>query len=209
MERAVIFIDGNNFYHGMKKLGLPAAELDYGRLSQKLVLNREWKETRYYIGQVRQEGDLTHYANQRKFFHALAQFDRVRCFTGRMEIRPTKGTTKKLAAWLGALPRRPNISISDEVVRELRGIAEVKTASYVEKAVDVMIATDMVSMAYKGDYDVAYLLSADGDFTPAVEQVRETGRKVFVVSAMPGYQLSLVANSFIPLSKDFFQGCWK
>ena len=53
-ERAVIFIDGNNFYHGMKSIQLPTAELDYEKFSQKLVMGRKWVETRYYIGQVQQ-----------------------------------------------------------------------------------------------------------------------------------------------------------
>ena len=38
-----------------------------------------------------------------------------------------------------------------------------------------MIATDMISMAYDNEYDVAYLLSADGDYTPAVKKNQGTG----------------------------------
>lgn len=207
MERAVIFIDGNNFYHGMKRLELPSGELHYGKLSKKLVLNREWKETRYYIGQVRQEGDLTRYADQRKFLHSLEQFENVRYFKGRVESRPAGQTAKELARWLNTLPERQNVLIPGELVEELRKIAGKKTVQYVEKAVDVMIATDMVSMAYKNEYDVAYLLSADGDFTPAVKEVRKTGRKVFVASPMAGQQLSLAANTFIRLNRDFFHDC--
>ena len=208
MERAVIFIDGNNFYHGMKELGLPSTELHYEKLSRKLVLNREWKETRYYIGQVRQEGDLTRYAHQRRFLHVLQQFENVRCFKGRVENRPAERTAKELTRWLNALSDRENVSISGELIGELRKIAEKKTVQYVEKAVDVMIATDMVSMAYKKEYDVAYLLSADGDFTPAVNEVRKIGSKVFVASPIEGYQISRVANTFIRLDRDFFHGCW-
>ena len=49
---------------------------------------------------------------------------------------------------------------------------------FVEKRVDVSLAVDMVSMAINQEYNVAYLLSADGDYVPAVEAVRSTDRKV-------------------------------
>src|SRR3990172_369846 len=47
-----------------------------------------------------------------------------------------------------------------------------------EKGVDVKIATDMVALAYAGEYDVAVLVSGDGDLAPAVHQIRRTGRRV-------------------------------
>jgi len=45
-----------------------------------------------------------------------------------------------------------------------------KTQVMVEKAVDVMLAVDLVVMAERDEYDAAYILSADGDYTPAREQ---------------------------------------
>ena len=52
-----------------------------------------------------------------------------------------------------------------------------------------MLAVDMVLLAERGEYDAAYLLSADGDFTPAVRATRELGRKVYVASAARGPSL--------------------
>ncbi len=54
----------------------------------------------------------------------------------------------------------------------------------VEKGVDVKIAIDMVLGAMNDEYDHAYLLSADGDFTPAISAVRNLGKRVLV--ATPG-----------------------
>ena len=65
------------------------------------------------------------------------------------------------------------MSISPEIVEELRRVASFDSVTWVEKAVDVMIATDMVSKAYENKYDIAYLLSADGDFTHAIKKVRD------------------------------------
>ncbi len=207
-KRAVIFVDGNNLYHGMKSIKLPAEELDYEKLSQKLVMGREWVETRYYIGRVQQVGDLTRYQTQRKFLSRLDKCDRVNYFLGRIEQRPNK-SAKHLTKWLNALALRSDISVPENVVQELRGIVE-KSSQYVEKAVDVMIAIDMVSMAFEDKYDVAYLLSADGDFTSAIKRVKETKpeRKVFVASVTSGYKIAQAADTFIPLNREYFHECW-
>ena len=208
VERALIFIDGSNFYHGMKgELGLLSSDIHYEKFSQKLVMGREWRETRYYVGQVMNEGNKSLYKTQRKFLSSLEKFSRVNSFLGSMKKHPNK-RLKPLTRWLNALPSRPEISVPDDVIAELSKIADDKKTIYTEKAVDVMIATDMVSMAFEGKYDTAYLLSADGDFTPAVKKVREQGCKVFVASATPGHELKQVANNFIPLEREFFHECW-
>jgi uncharacterized LabA/DUF88 family protein len=48
----------------------------------------------------------------------------------------------------------------------------------VEKGVDSAIVTDMISLAWEEAYDVAVLVSSDGDFVPAVERLQEKGIKV-------------------------------
>jgi uncharacterized LabA/DUF88 family protein len=74
----------------------------------------------------------------------------------------------------------------------------------VEKAVDVQIAMDLVLMAERDEYDAAYLLSADGDLTPAVEFVRTKTKKVFVASASSGARLAAACDAFIPLRLEWF-----
>ena len=206
--KAIIFIDGSNFYHGMKEKQLSSMDLDYAKFSRKLVLDRQWIETRYYVGRVKQEGDVTAYQKQQKFLHRLQNFENVNYFLGRLERRQMKGSGKKLKGWLDALPNRPDVSIAPEIVEELRRVASIGSVTWVEKAVDVMIATDMVSMAYENKYDIAYLLSADGDFTHAIKKAREIGPKVFVASPVPGNEISKAADLFIPLDRRFFNGCW-
>ncbi len=209
-ERAIIFIDGNNFYHGMRSIGLPpGVGFDYAEFTRKLVGARVWVETRYYIGRVQQKGDLTHYQKQRKFLAHLTQFGQVEVCLGRLESRPPPGTGKKLQRWLDALPRRGDVDLPQSIVDDLTRIAQSADAPiWIEKAVDVMIATDMISLAHEDRYDVAYLVSADGDFTPAVQQARSTGRKVFAASPLHGQKLAEVVNTFIPMKREFFHGCW-
>lgn len=49
-----------------------------------------------------------------------------------------------------------------------------------QKGVDVDLATDMVLFACKDYYDTAILVSGDGDFVPAVEKVKDMGKRVEV-----------------------------
>ena len=52
---------------------------------------------------------------------------------------------------------------------------------YEEKAVDVILAINLVMMARNNDYDVAYLITGDSDLTPAVEMVRQIGKEVILI----------------------------
>ncbi len=70
-----------------------------------------------------------------------------------------------------------------------------------------MLAVDMVVMAERDMFDAAYLLSADGDFTPAVEAVREHNKNVYAASPATGAQLAAVTNSFISLKREWFDDC--
>lgn len=49
---------------------------------------------------------------------------------------------------------------------------------YQVKEDDIHIAVDMVKFAYNNAYDTAILVSTDGDFIPAVNAVKEKGKRV-------------------------------
>ena len=60
---------------------------------------------------------------------------------------------------------------------ELQSICETKFSQFTEQRVDVSIAVDMVVKAHAQEYDAAYILTADGDFVPAVLAVKALGEK--------------------------------
>ena len=64
-----------------------------------------------------------------------------------------------------------------------------------EKGVDTRIATDLVSLAWEGAYDVAVLVSADQDFVPAAEYLQKKGIKV-------------IHGGFPPNGMLLRQKCW-
>lgn len=80
---------------------------------------------------------------------------------------------------------------------EPRGAGQNK--HLVEKAVDVHIAVDMVLGAAQDKYDHAFLLSADGDFTPAVKAAQDFGKRVYVVTPGNSHQLGQAADVFVRL----------
>jgi len=66
-----------------------------------------------------------------------------------------------------------------------------KPGSYVEKNLDTQICADIITMAAMGEFDVAILVSNDGDFVSAVENIKKFGRKVEVVFFKDGFSMDL------------------
>src|SRR5258708_3031182 len=101
--------------------------------------------------------------------------------------------------------------IDPDVFSELSAIARRHgdAVVFVEKAVDVFLAVDLVTMAAQDAYDAAYLLSADGDYTPAVAFARNMHKKVYAASPQSGAQLARAVDSFIRLDKVWFRDCYK
>lgn len=211
-ERAVIFIDGNNWYHSLKEANVTdIRRLDYVKIAQKLVGPRTWQETRYYVGQVPQEGNLGSYAGQRSFLDLFKNSSqRHSVHLGRIEYRLVKSDAAHELLQYLALLSEQGTRIDSRVYRELVDLGQrhKQTRVMTEKAVDVMLAIDLVVMAERNQFDTAYLLSADGDLTPAVSAVRAHGKKVFVVSSRRCAELGKVVDSVIPIDAAWFDRCY-
>lgn len=209
-DRAVVFIDGNNWFHALRAIGVDdRGRLDYRTISLKLLGPRAWVATRYYIGRVPQQGDVRLYAEQRRFLAGLAATDaKISAHLGRLERRTVdSAAARELHHYLANLTTRIDTRVYHDLMR-IAG-AHRNAAVWVEKAVDVMLAVDMVVMAERNEYDAAYLLSADGDFTPAVTAVRSHGKKVYAVSPSHGAQLAGVVNAFIHPKRGWFDDCYR
>ena len=64
-----------------------------------------------------------------------------------------------------------------------------------EKGVDTRIATEMISLAWTDNYEVAVLVSSDRDFIPVVEFLETKGIKV-------------VHGAFPPAASELTRKCW-
>ncbi len=80
----------------------------------------------------------------------------------------------------------------------------------IEKGVDVLITVDMIRYARNNAYDTAILVSGDGDFSPALEFLKDFGKHVENAYFTKGrsYNLSNHSDRFINLDslpwKDIF-----
>ena len=64
-----------------------------------------------------------------------------------------------------------------------------------EKGVDTSVVTDMISLAWEDNYDVAVLVSADKDFIPVAEFLERKGKKV-------------LHGAFPPKGSELTRKCW-
>lgn len=71
----------------------------------------------------------------------------------------------------------------------------------VQKGVDVELACEMLSHAFRGSYDVAILVSGDADFIPVVKRVRDLGKQVEVASFSNAcsQEMRCAGNRFVDL----------
>jgi len=75
-----------------------------------------------------------------------------------------------------------------------------------QKAVDTLLATDMLVGAFSGLFDIALLVTGDADFVPVVEEVKRRGVMVVVAVAKTGQSVSddliRVADRYVDLTAN-------
>jgi len=52
------------------------------------------------------------------------------------------------------------------------------TNTYVEKGIDASLSTDLLWHAFQKSYDIGIVVSADADYIPPIERVRDLGRRI-------------------------------
>lgn len=80
----------------------------------------------------------------------------------------------------------------------------------VEKGIDIMLAIDMLHFAWAGVYDVAILVSGDGDFAYCLQSLKNMGKHVEVAYFESNVSRDLldVADQRHLLNHTFFKGLW-
>lgn len=156
------------------------------------------------MGEVPHGGIRKLAAKQRRFLAYLRScHPRITAHLGRLEPRDIPS---EAAAQLHRYLRELRVRIPLAVYHDLLELARSHSLArvMVEKAVDVQLAVDMVVMAERNEYDTAYRLSADADFTPAVGAVMATGRRGFVASPLGCARLAGACTSYLRLRREWF-----
>ncbi|MEX2378969.1 MAG: NYN domain-containing protein [Dehalococcoidia bacterium] len=102
-------------------------------------------------------------------------------------------------------------SLYDTPYLEVRlGIWKQRGEAMVEKGVDVMLATDFVTKAFRDQYDTAIIVSGDGDFYPAIQAVKDAGKHVEVAAFETNIspEAARAADVHLKLNKTFFTSLW-
>lgn len=141
-DRVMLFIDGSNFYHGLKTTG--SNRISFQKFADKLCHGRKLVSIEYYNCPLNQQHDPNGYSGQLRFFNAIKKIPKLNLHLARLV--PRRDVTKKHTA-------------------------------IIEKGLDVMLAIHMFKHAISDNYDVAILVSGDGDFAPAVELIRRAYKK--------------------------------
>jgi uncharacterized LabA/DUF88 family protein len=130
----------------------------------------------------------------------------------------TGGERLRLQHWAKRAYYYTSLTGSDEQVNEIRAaLVHIGFAPAVfkkpkdqarSKGVDVSLTKDMLSHAFMDNYDVAVLVSGDGDFAPVVDEVKRLGKLVYVAffvgkSAGLSPALKVAADEFIEMDGTF------
>ncbi len=121
----------------------------------------------------------------------------LRAYYYNAPLPPEDPAAKAHQSFLNYLRRVPYVSVR-------LGRLERRGEGFVEKGVDIQIAVDMLRLAYARAFDVAILVSGDGDFAEVVRVIQDMGMQVenTTFHALSSYRLAQQADRFYALD-DF------
>lgn len=101
---------------------------------------------------------------------------RIYYYNAPLDRRHNPEKYKSQQRWFEKLRKTTNVSlVLVKLIKRKRGSGKFE---YFIKGDDIHIAVDMIKYAYNDAYDTAILVSGDGDFYPAIEVVKDKGKKV-------------------------------
>ena len=126
-ERAILFIDGSNFYHAAREIRIATGDLDYQKLADKLIMNRQLAGVRYYVGQV--SGNLSRRSSQQKFLCRI-QGQGVTVVTGRIERRMVRPDDNPLIGKLKGVVAAHKADLRGSALDELEALCKMSVPQY-------------------------------------------------------------------------------
>jgi uncharacterized LabA/DUF88 family protein len=205
MNSAILFIDGNNFYHNVKKWIKPSL-IDIKKISRFIEEKRKTKisEIRWYVFMPDKESNEIVYQKQRSFLSHLEK-QGIKVITRKLQKLSNKELVKKRQLLMDSWDL---CEICRPLVEE--GFAEIKDPNQKEKGIDVWIAIDMVKESLQNKLDCCILLSGDADFVPAGNLIKEIGKKFLSCSILNGYSNELRQNfEYILIKREELNKCLK
>lgn len=209
-KSAIVFIDGNNWYHNIKGWISKPGDIDFYKLAN-IICNRfdlSLVEIRYYNSVPSlADGELMYYRHM-EYLSSLEK-DGIIVITRKLQ----RNSTKEIVA------ERKDIINSLDLCKNCRALVEagfidsLGTIEKKEKGIDVNIAVDMISKSIiKKECDCCILISGDADFIPAMELIKNSKAEVIVSSVPMGFSNQLKNGNFrylILKRQDLVMRCMK
>lgn len=173
-ERVAAYIDGFNLYFGIRKDGRRYLWLDLEGLVRSLLKpHQQLVAVRYFTARVR--NDPTAERHQETYLKALE------AHSGVLEIRH------------GRFQQKSRMCYS----------CRSSWHEYEEKETDVSLSVSLLEDGVNGLYDMALIVSADSDMTPAVRALKRLAPGARVVAALPPHRnsagLAAVCDAAFPI----------
>ena len=172
-RKAIAYIDGFNFYHGVVKQKPSLKWLDYVALCDQLLRGVEVTRVNYFTAIVKNRPqDLGQSQRQNDYLRAL-------------------GANRRMTVVLGKFqPKLASVEVvnTQQVNLEVGGLGTLKRGEWVrgrvweEKGSDVNLGTDLSWDACSGSMQVALVLSNDLDLQRSIDRAKDAGIEVVVVN---------------------------
>lgn len=163
-QKVIVYVDGFNFYYGLKK-------------------DPKWK--RYYW--------LDIVSLFEKFMRQDQELIAVKYFSAR-PTNDDQNTRQYAFFQANMENPKFHLILGKYLRKEIKCFNCGNTIhTYEEKETDVRIATQIVADAYEKNCDVSIVVSADSDMIPAVELAKQAGQKVFIYFPPNHYSSNLAA----------------
>jgi len=196
MDEVILFIDGSNLYKNLKRI-VGRTNIEYAKFAQKVCaevggkINKpvSFKRAYYYNAPLDASANPTGARTQQQFFDRLRFAPNYKVKLGRLEKRDIK------CPYCGA-----NATIT------CSSCGQTASWTVIQKEVDVMLAVDMLSFARNGLYDIAVLVSDDGDFAPVLNELCYMNKTTVFAGFSKTMSLRNNSDVFIQLDAAFFVG---
>ena len=191
-KRVIAFFDGQNLFHAARKaFGYSFPNYDPLALAAAVATRQGWElaEVRFYTGVPEAEDDpFWHHF----WTHKLAQ-------TGRR----------------GVVVYSRSLVYRNRVVRLSDGSERSQLVGE-EKGIDVRLAVDVVSLAWRRAFDVALIFSQDQDLSEVAREIRDIAQRqdrwikiasAFPVSPVTPNRKGINWTDWIPIDRETYDAC--
>ena len=184
-KTAIVFIDGNNWYHNSKALMIKPSHIDFKKLSKFICDHFKFtlKEPIRYYNSVPSivDGNLKYHSHM-EFLSSLEK-DGIKVITRKLQRSSTREVIKEKRDIIGSLDLCDTckplvIQNCDECI----GNVKMK-----EKGIDVEMAVDVIRKCIiEKECDCCVLITGDADFIPAMQLIKNNSGKEAVTSSVRG-----------------------